>query len=160
MLSSEEIQEYISANFKNQFQDSFPLLKNTRIGSPIPVFDQNKEQKYWLIPFLLKTKVRGSAILDINGKLVTHGVLYPNVQDEQKLVDCSYFEKVPEKSLKEVRKAYKEYEVVSYYFSFDQTPQKWGWRIYLKNSTSPDLIMVFVNPGGWYEKRVQKDNEG
>lgn len=160
MLSSKEIREYISANFKGQFQDSFPQLNNTVIGSPVPVFDQNKVQRYWFIPFLLKTKVRGSAILDINGKLLAHGVLYPNVQDEQKLVDCSYFEKVPEKSLKEIRKAYKEYEIVSNHFSFDLTPQKWGWLIYLKNSSSQDLKMVFVNPGGWYEKRVQKDMEG
>lgn len=160
MLSSEEIQEYISANFKNQFQDSFPLLKNTRIGSPIPVFDQNKEQKYWLIPFLLKTKVRGSAILDINGKLVTHGVLTPNVQDEYKLTDKAYFEKVPENLLAEVRNSFKDFEIVSHFFSFDQTPQKWGWLIILKNSSSPDLKMVFVNPGGWYEKNRPNDLEG
>ena len=160
MLSSEEIREYISANFKGQFQNSFPQLINSHIGSPIPVFDQNKVQKYWLIPFLLKTKVRGSAILDINGKLVTHGVLYPNVQDEQQLIDCIYFEKVPEKSLNEIRKAYKAYEVVSYYFSFDQTPQKWGWLILLKNDSSPDLKKVFVSPGGWYEKNMQNDREG
>lgn len=160
MHSSKEIQEYISANFLNQFQDSFPQLNNTRIGSPIPVFDQNKVQRYWFIPFLLKTKMRGSAILDINGKLVTHGVLYPNVQDAQKLVDVGYFENIPEASLIEIGKAYKEYEIVSYFFSFDQTPQKWGWLIFLKNGTSMELKQIFVNPGGWYEKRGKKDIEG
>lgn len=160
MLSSAEIQKITSDSFKGLFQDSFSQLKHTSIGTPIPVFDQNNVQQYWLVPFLLKSKVRGSALFDVNGKLVTHGVLSPNVQDEHKLTDKAFFEKVPEHLLAEVRNTYKDFEIVSHFFSFDQTPQKWGWLIYLKNNSSQDLKMVFVNPGGWYEKRVQKEIEG
>lgn len=160
MLSSVEIQKHISANFKEQFRHSFSQLNNTSIGSPCPVFDQNKVQKYWLIPFLLKSKVRGSAIFDVNGKLVKHGVLYPNMQDENKLIDKEYFEKVPEKLLNEVRNFYKDFEIESNFFSYDQTPQKWGWLICLKNEHSKNSVNVFIGPSGWYEKRTQNGLEG
>ena len=160
MHSSEEIQEYISANFKVQFQDSFPQLNNTRIGRPVPVFDQNKVQRYWFIPFLLKTKVRGSAIFDVQGKLVTHGVLNPNVQDEDKLLDMHFFEKVPKKTLNEIKHNYKDHTITSQIFSFDRTPQKWGWLICLKKDNSEDLLSIYAGPGGWYEKRMGNDFEG
>jgi hypothetical protein len=160
MLSSAEIQKITSDSFKGLFQDSFPQLNHTSIGTPIPVFDQNYVQQYWFVPFLLKSKVRGSALFDVNGKLVTHGVLSPNVQDEHKLTDKAFFEKVPEHLLAEVRNSYKDFEIVSHFFSFDQTPQKWGWLIYLKNGSSQNLKKVFVNPGGWYEKNRPNDSEG
>ncbi len=160
MLSSEDIKNIITENYKNLFQDSFQQLINTTIGAPIRVFDLHKKHKFWFVPFLLKSKVRGSAIFDINGKLVSHGVLTPNVRDEEKLIDKEYFESVPESILDEIKDFYKDYRIESQFFSFDLTPQKWGWFIGLKDNNTKESVSVFAGPEGWYEKKGRNDFEG
>lgn len=160
MFSSEDIQRIITENYITGFKQSFPQLENTSIGKPVAVFDTRKKQQYWLVPLLLKSKVRGTVLFDLNGNLLTHGVLSPNMQDAEKLLDKVFFEQVPDKLLAEVNDFYKEYEISEHFFSFDKSPQKWGWLICLKSIKKLNSIHVFIGPSGWYESRFQPGVEG
>ncbi len=160
MLSAEDIQNIIKKNFQTLFHNSFQQLINTIISTPIPVFDNHKKHKYWFVPLLLKSKVMGSAILDTDGKLISHGILTPNIEDENKLINKAYFESVPEKMLIEIKDSYPDYKITSIYFSYDLSPQKWGWLICLKSDKSNNEFNILAGPFGWYEKKGSADFEG
>jgi len=160
MRSAEDIQKYIQDNVETLFYPVIQQLNNTTIGTPFPVYDLHKQQQFWFIPFLLKAKVRGSAIMDMAGKIISHGILTPNIQDEDKLIDKHFFEKVPKKTINEIKHNYKDHTITSQIFSFDRTPQKWGWLICLKKDNSEEPLSIFVGPGGWYERRMGNDFEG
>ena len=134
-------------------KEAFPQLANTKIGNAIAVYNEQKAEQYWLIPFLLKNKVRGIAMMDVNGKIVLHGVLMPQVNDDSRLIDKTFFEEVPKQALKEIKLHYSEYEIATPFISYDGTPNKWGWLVGIFRNDGKPYATVFVSTGGWYEKR-------
>ncbi len=91
---------------------------------------------------------------------MTHGILYPNVHDEQQLLDKDFFEQVPERLFAEIKDFYKTYEISAQSISFDRTPQKWGWLICLESNNKLNSKHVFIGTSGWYESRSQPGFEG
>ena len=158
MYSAEDIFQLMKDRVKEGLTESFPMLSPTTMGKPTPLYDSNGRQDYWLIPFLLKNKVRGSAIVDLSGKLHSHGVISPNLTDETRLMEQSFFESVPEKTLEEIKQLYKGYELSIPIFSYDVNPRKWGWYLVLERENSQP-IGIFIGPQGFYEKRDLADRE-
>ena len=158
MYSAEDIFQLLKDRMEEGLFESFPMLSPTTLGNPTPLYDSNGRHCYWLIPFLLKNKVRGSAIIDLSGKLQSHGVLSPNLTDETRLMEQSFFESVPEKTLEEIRQRYKGYELSTPIFSYDVNPRKWGWYLVLERENAKP-IQVFIGPQGFYEKKDLPDRE-
>lgn len=158
MYSAEDIFQLMKVRMEEGLIESFPMLFPTTLGKPTPLYGPNGKQNFWLIPFLLKNKVRGSAIVDLSGKLHSHGVLAPNLTDETQLMKQSFFESVPEKFLEEIRQLYKGYKLSTPIFSYDVNPRKWGWCLVLERENSQP-IQVFIGPQGFYEKRDLSSRE-
>jgi hypothetical protein len=159
MLSAEDILKIIKSEIKGELAHSFPIISTTLPGIPVPLYNSQKSQKYWLVPLLLGKKVRGLAIFDLSGKLVSHGILSPNVMDEGKLMDKDFFESVPITVLDKIRKQHRGVEFATPFLSYDETPRKWGWLLQVeKENEAPKSI--FIGPQGWYEKQVLDGREG
>lgn len=155
MLSDAEIRALVEGQ-----KGLFAQLNHTTIGGPVAVYNLLKVQQYWLVPLLLKTKVRGLTMLGLDGAIVSHGILYPNIQDENKLVDVSFFDAPPAQVLFEIKQQYKGYTMASPFFSYDGTPRKWGWHIGLQKGDAANPVTVFVAPQGWYEGKTMAGLEG
>lgn len=159
MLSAKDILKITKKEIKVGFSDSFPVISTTSPGYPIPLYNFQQLQQYWLVPFLLGEKVRGLAIYDLNGNLLSHGLLSPNVKEESRLLNLEFFEEVPTRVLDEIRQKFKEFEFAPPFFSFDETPRKWGWLL-LGEKENEKPILIFIGPQGWYEKKPLDGREG
>lgn len=60
---------YRVKGFEHLWSEDLRQGENTSIGKPVAVFDIQKKQQYWLVPLLLKSKVKGFAIFDLAGRL-------------------------------------------------------------------------------------------
>jgi len=159
MGSAEDILQLVQQEIRQGLHDSFPMLSKTTPGNPVPLFDAQQMQRYWLIPFLLSDRVRGLAILDLTGRLVSHGVLTPNVTDEIQLMTKTFFEAVPSKALEEIRQEYGGFRFTPPFLSYDDTPRRWAWLLRLEKETA-EQRSIFIGPQGWYEKRDPSEREG
>ena len=158
MFPAEEFEKTVSEIIDRDLKNSFPLLFNTITGKAVPLYNSKKQHQYWLLPFLLHDKIRGIAIFDLNAQVVSHGVLMPNVQDENKLPDKRFFDAVPLKTVQEIEKTYQADVVASPFLAYDETPRKWGWMLTLKKDENQRVI--FIGPQGWYEKKEIGSREG
>lgn len=158
MLSAANILKITEEKISDGLHNSFPILSKTSPGDPVPLYDLQQSQQYWLVPFLLKSKVRGLAIFDLFGHLVSHGVLSPNEREENKLMDKAFFDVVPPQTLDQIKHQLKVSEFASHFLSYDETPRKWGWLLRLKKENEMQTL-IFVGPQGWYEKKIRDDRE-
>lgn len=159
MRSAEDILQLVTQEIRQGLNDSFPSLSKTTPGNPVPLFDAQQRQQYWLIPFLLSDRVRGLAIFDLTGRLISHGVLTPNVTDEIQLMSKTFFEAVPSQALDEIRQEYGGFRCTPPFLSYDETPRRWAWLLRLEQETGQQRS-IFIGPQGWYEKRNIGEREG
>lgn len=159
MYTADDIRKMVTG-YLPDWRKLFPALYHTNTGDPVAVYDTEKVQQYWLTPLLLNIRVRGIAMLDIKGNLISHGVMMPNVQDENQLPEKSYFEAVPHPVLKEIERHYRGYTISQPYFSYDATPRKWGWLVCLSGQDNAPDLKVFIGINGWYQKQLQTGREG
>lgn len=158
MYSAEDISRLMKGHMGEGLKTSFPMLSSTTLGDPVPLYDSRRKQSYWLIPFLEDTKVRGLAIVDLKGNLVSHGVLSPNLTDKSLLVDRDFFDSVPQKALEKIKEQYKGYRHSIPFLSYDVSPRKWGWYLELEKEKA-QTIQIFIGINGFYEKKNLPDRE-
>lgn len=159
MRSAEDILKLVRQEIGQGLHDSFPTLSKTTPGNPVPLFNRQQSHQYWLIPFLLNDRVRGLAVFDLTGRLISHGVLTPNVTDEIHLISKTFFEAVPSQALDEIRKEYGGFHYTPPFLSYDETPRRWAWLLRLETETAGQRS-IFIGPQGWYEKRDTREREG
>lgn len=158
MYSAEEITQMIHDHLQEGLLESFPLLSLTTLGKPRPLFNLSQKQSHWLVPFLLKSKVRGLAIVDTRGVIHSHGVLSPNQRDESLLMDQGFLDAIPLHFLEEILQNYPGYSFGTPILSFDENPRKWAWllQLFAENQESKN---IFIGPQGWYEQKPHSDRE-
>jgi len=150
-MNTQEIRELIDRQKVALFSSSLAAAKEAITSEPVPMLDETGQQRYWFIPFINAQKVVAFAIATLTGKVSMHGLLTPNADEK---TDSSFFLTVPSLILNEIKVAYPHFEVLSQAFSYDEIPQRWSWRIKLKNQQQ--RITIFAGPTGWYEKKERK----
>lgn len=158
MHSAEDISRLIREHMGEEIKTSFPILSSTTLGDPVPLYDLRRRQSHWLITFLADRKVRGLAIVDLEGNLVSQGVLSPNLTDKSLLLDQDFFDSMPQKAMEEIREQYKGYRHSIPFLSYDVSPRKWGWYLKLEKEKAR-TIRIFIGSNGFYEKKDLPDRE-
>ncbi|MCW4005609.1 MAG: hypothetical protein NWF04_03295 [Candidatus Bathyarchaeota archaeon] len=123
------------------------------LADPVAVHDADGKEAYWLVPMLHSEKACGFAHVNQDlsvSKIATFG---SGPKDTASWVDAAFFKQPPPEALKEIRARYPDMELSEPLFSYDKTPDKWGWKITLKNG---DSFNVFVGVFGWYKQSEQK----
>jgi hypothetical protein len=69
--------------------------------------------------------------------------------------------KPPENYHREVRKKFPHRTLSEPFFTYDQSPTRWGWRIEVLREGVVESY-VYMNPTGWYvrDKDIKKGFEG
>lgn len=96
--------------------------------------------------------------MDLNLRVSQVGLFGAGPEDQRSWVDVSFFERPPPEDVNSIKARYPTMEMSVPFFSYDQSPAKWGWIVKLKAARMKTL---FITPGGWYEQVERKaDFEG
>jgi hypothetical protein len=158
LLSASEIKRIIEQQIHELFSGSFQKLKGSVTGEPVPMKDPDNVQQYWFTPFLIRNKIAGFSIQNLEGKIIINGLVSPNISDEKKGADREFLKKPPESIIKEIVKHYPGFEIISQSFSFDRVPQKWAWQIKIADEAGQQIVL-FASLNGWYEKVKNGNSE-
>ena len=152
-MDASKIKELIKQQKKELFSGSFARIKDAEPGEPVPMLNADGEQTHWFTPFNLNRRTAGFSIQNLAGKMIIYGLLTPNAGIKEK-IDPGFFLTPPALILDEIKKSYPGFEILSQSFSYDESPQRWGWRINMAKQSQ--RLTLFVAPDGWYEKREKK----
>lgn len=134
---------------------NFLSVMNAEIGSPAMVYTPEGKQAYWLAPFLLKGFMCGFARVDLPCKVSQIAIFGSSYNDQLSWIDANFFDRPPSHFLKEIQTRYSELTISEPILSYDKSPAKWAWRTEIMKEDKVKFI-VFITPGGWYEKVPDK----
>jgi hypothetical protein len=134
---------------------TFSTIRRATIGIPILVRSPEGKEAYWFVPLITGTKASGFARVDKNLRVSQVGLFGANPDDQGSWIDVSFFERPPPEAINSIKARYPEMEMSVPFFSYDQSPAKWGWIVKLKDKR---MITIFITPGGWYEQIERNAN--
>ena len=126
----------------------FDAVRRATIGSPLTVKGADGKDEHWFVPLLIGKKANGYAQVERNLKVSQLAIFGANSEDRGSWIDASFFEKPPLEAINSIRARYPQLEMSDSFFSYDQNPAKWGWKVKLKDKHQ---ITVFITPSGWHE---------
>lgn len=132
---------------------TFNAARMAKIGSPLMVKGTNGKNEYWFVPLLTGKKASGYAQVEKDLTVSQLAIFGANPEDRESWIDASFFEKPPLKAINSIKARYPQTEISDYFFSYDQTPSKWGWIVKLKNKHQ---TTIFITPSGWHELQEHK----
>lgn len=130
----------------------FSVVRDAEVASPVMVYTPEGEPLFWMVPFLVKNSACGFACVKLSGKVSKLGIFGSAPEDRSSWIDAAFFERPPAHILTEIRERYPEAVMKSPFFSYDESPDEWAWRIEIRHIVQS---VVFIAPGGWYERFSQ-----
>jgi len=127
----------------------FVVLREAKIGDPIPVVTPQGKPAFWLIPLLAGDWACGFATVGLGGNVTRLGIFGGAPNDRPAWVKADFFIRPPGDILAEIEAHYPGRELSLPVFSYDSNPARWGW---MMSITQPDVhpVVIFITPGGWY----------
>ncbi len=119
----------------------FRALTEAEAGEPAAVSSPAGEPAFWIVPFVRAARAVGYARVDVSGRVAEIAVL-----GAPGGIDARYFAEPPAAALAEIRTRHPGEPLGEPVFSYDEFPDRWGWRIDGPGWTA------FIGPGGWYER--------
>lgn len=119
----------------------FRALREAEPGEPVAVSSPAGEPAFWIVPFVRAGRAVGFARVDLSGRAGEVAVL-----GAPGGIDALYFAEPPAGALADIRAQHPGEPLRAPVFSYDEFPDRWGWRIEGRGWTA------FIGPGGWYER--------
>jgi hypothetical protein len=133
----------------------FSIVKDAEVGSPVMVFTPDGKPSFWMVPILFRNFACGFACVELSGKVRKIGIFGSTSEDRSSWIDSSFFKKPPPKILKEIQTKFSGSTISEPLFSYDTSHDKWAWMLEIRNKDKIKSL-VFVTPGGWYEKHLNR----
>lgn len=122
-------------------------LTGTQVAEPVLVRNPRDEPEFWLVPLLRDDHASGLVTLTLSGTVQRVGIFGGGAEDRQSWIPASYFLRPPLELMQQIDTNYSDAVQSEPVFSFDQVPDRWGWRIQINPPTGD---FIFIGPHGWY----------
>ena len=153
MMNGRECKQLIDPKKAELFTGSLGKLKETQRAEPVAMVSAEGEVTHWFVPFIQEERALGFAIVSQAGKFVSYGLLSPRPSSKPG-IDRHFFTEPPAGILEEIKERFPGMHLVSQAFSYDQSPQRWGWRVTIEQGKQ--AMVLFATPGGWYQTAAPK----
>jgi hypothetical protein len=121
-------------------------LKSATVGGPVLARSPEGEPAFWLVSLELGHRACGFARADLAERVVQISSFGPGPESWP---EAALFSHPPGRVIEEVRGLHPGAELGPATLSYDGSPAKWAWRMTVGN---PATAVVFMTPGGWYER--------
>ncbi len=129
--------------------EGLAVLQEAAVGRPAMMYTPENEPCSWIVPFLKQNRACGFATVDLSGAVCRAGVFGRDSENGNGWIDADFFQRPPAKIIEEINDRYPEARMKTPFFSYDETPDDWAWRIEMFHIVQS---VVFIVPGGWYER--------
>jgi hypothetical protein len=130
-------------------------LRAAEVGAPILARAPEGAPAFWIVPLTAEKRAAGFARVELNGHVAQIGRFGDPADERTAGLAADFFEGPPMTVMNEIRARHSSVPFSHPQLSYDGSPAKWAWLVKIGD---PATRLVFVTPGGWYE-RPTRDGE-